>query len=259
MLPEFKSDTQTRETKALAGAFSIKNENNGEVEAVFATLGVVDRDGDIIQKGAVKNGQKVTMSAYGHDAIFGARPAGKGTVTERGDDAVFNGRAFLSTRDGQDTWAVLKEMGGDQQWSFGYRVLQSNTPTDAQKKDGARRVITSLDIFEVSPVLEGAGIGTHTTAVKEASSEKFERLAELAAKGIVAEKAEQDAATKAAAELKAAEDARIAAERAAAEKAEADRKEAERIAAETKAREQQRAIDTEYQRFVRTNRTLGVI
>jgi hypothetical protein len=249
MLPE-------RETKAL-GPITVKDESKGEVEAVFATLGVVDRDGDIIRAGAIKNGQKVKMSAYGHDAVFGERPAGKGTVVERGDQAVFSGRVFLATRDGQDTFTVLKEMGPDQEWSFGYRVLDSENPTAEQKKAGARRVITSLDIFEVSPVLEGAGVGTMTTGVKEAGVEKIERLATLAAKGIVAEQTEKDAAARTAAETKAAEDARLAAEKAAADTAEAARKETERLAAEQKAREQQQAISEELDRFERTRRRLG--
>jgi phage head maturation protease len=150
--------------------FEVKDAEKGEVEAIVATLGVVDKDEDIITTDAIKDGSKVLMSAYGHDAVFGARPAGKGALFITGDKVVFKGRAFLTTTDGRDTFEVLKEMGSDQEWSFGFRVLGAEVPSDEQRKQGARRILTKLDCFEVSPVIIGAGVGTRTTGVKAAES-----------------------------------------------------------------------------------------
>jgi hypothetical protein len=78
---------------------------------------------------------------------------------------------FLATTDGRDTFECLKEMGSDQEWSFGFRILGAEVPSDDERKQGARRILTKLDAFEVSPVIVGAGVGTRTTAVKGAPPE----------------------------------------------------------------------------------------
>lgn len=170
--PELKSakaDEQDVELKELA-PLQIKDEAKGEVEAIVATIGVVDKDEDIIAVGAIKDGAKVKVSAYGHDAIFGSAPVGKGTLSVDGNKIVFKGRLFLTTSRGIETFQVLKEMGAEQQWSFGFRVMGQETPDDAQRGKGARRILTKLDAFEVSPVIIGAGVGTRTVAVKEEKS-----------------------------------------------------------------------------------------
>lgn len=148
--------------------FEIKDAEKGEVEAIIATLGVVDKDEDIIRHDAIPDGAKVSMSSYGHDAVFGARPVGKGKLFVDGAKLVFKGRVFLGTTDGRDTFEVLKEMGGDQEWSFGFRILGAEVPSEDERKQGARRILTKLDCFEVSPVIVGAGVGTRTLGVKEA-------------------------------------------------------------------------------------------
>lgn len=158
--------------------FEIKDADKGEVRAVIATLGVIDRDGDIIQKGAIADGAKVIVSAYGHDAVYGERPVGKGTLSTEGNRVLFDGRLFLNTSDGKETFEVLKEMGADQEWSFGFRIIGYEVPNDEQQKQGAYRILTKLDAFEVSPVLMGAGIGTRTVAVKQADGDPGERVAE---------------------------------------------------------------------------------
>ncbi len=155
-------------------SFEIKDADQGTVRAVIATLGVVDRDGDIIRKGAIPDGARVAVSAYGHDAVWGNRPVGKGTLSTEGNKVLFDGRIFLNTTDGRDTFEVLKEMGADQEWSFGFRIMGEEVPADDEKKSGAWRILTKLDAFEVSPVLVGAGIGTRTLAVKQSDGDPGE-------------------------------------------------------------------------------------
>lgn len=149
-------------------AFEVKNAETGDVEAIICTLGVVDKDEDIISVDAIAEGSKVSMSAYGHDAICGDAPVGKGKIHIEGNKAVFKGRVFLATTRGRDTFETLKEMGSDQQWSFGFRIMGSEVPDEATRKTGARRILTKLDCFEVSPVIIGAGVGTRTLGVKAA-------------------------------------------------------------------------------------------
>ena len=161
--------TTTLEIKSF-GAFEIKNAETGEIEAIIATLEVVDRDEDVIAVDAIADGSKVSMSSYGHDVVYGDTPVGKGQLHIEGKKAVFKGRMFLATQRGRETFEVLKEMGGDQQWSFGFRILGSEVPDEAWRKKGARRILTKLDAFEVSPVIVGAGVGTRTVAMKGIAS-----------------------------------------------------------------------------------------
>jgi hypothetical protein len=148
--------------------FEIKDADKGEIEAIIATLEVVDKDEDVIMSDAIKDASKVAMSSYGHDVVFGDTPVGKGKLFVEGNKAVFKGRIFLATQKGRETFEVLKEMGADQQWSFGFRILGSEVPEEKWKKAGARRILTKLDCYEVSPVMVGAGVGTHTVGVKAA-------------------------------------------------------------------------------------------
>ncbi len=204
-------------------AFEIKDADKGEVQAVIATLGVVDRDGDVITETAIKSGAKVKVSSYGHDAMYGAIPVGKGTIVIEGTKAIFAGRLFLATARGRETFDVLKEMGADQEWSFGFRVLGTEVPDDTWREKGAYRILTKLDAFEVSPVLIGAGKGTRTLQVKEAD-----------------EAAAREASDRAAEETAAADAARVAAEAKALEEA-------------TLAK----VADEEFERFQRTLRKFG--
>lgn len=169
------------ETKAFVG-FEIKDEAQGLVEAIFATIGVVDLDGDIIRPGAIEDGAVVTISDYGHNAIFGDRPVGKGRVVIDGNKALVKGQLFLDTTDGRDAFNTLRGMGKDQQWSFGFETIGSEVPSDADRKKGAMRILTKLDAFEVSPVIRGAGIGTRTTVVKSADAQPEEDATVVAAR-----------------------------------------------------------------------------
>jgi prohead serine protease len=159
----------TIHTKSVA--LELKDEATGEVEAVVATLNVVDRDREVITTDAIKSGSKVAMSSYGHNIVgfFGSSmpPVGKGKLFIEGEKAVFRGKLFLKTERGRETLEVLKEMGKDQEWSFGFQVLGSEVPDEKWRKQGAMAILTKLDAFEVSPVIRGAGIGTHTVSAKE--------------------------------------------------------------------------------------------
>lgn len=155
--------------------FEIKDAAKGEVEAVIATLGVVDRDEDIIRHDAIRDGAKVRMSSWGHEAMYGARPVGKGTLHVERDQLRFKGRIFLNTVDGRETFEVLKELGGETEWSFGFKIIGSETPSDDERAKGARRALTKLDAFEVSPVMIGAGVGTMTVGLKSAASARDPR------------------------------------------------------------------------------------
>ena len=90
--------------------FKITDAEKGEVEAVFSTFNVIDHDGDVTLPGAIGDPQKVRMSAYNHSSWDNALPAGKGIVYEKGDEMIFEGRFFMTTENGKDTYETVKAM-----------------------------------------------------------------------------------------------------------------------------------------------------
>lgn len=162
-------------TKALTRV-EIKDVDRGEIAAVFSTCDVVDHDGDVTVKGAFEDGQPVAISAYGHASSYGTKPpVGKGSVRDLTTEAVMEGRFFLDTQDGHDTFTAVKELsepdGPGQQWSYGYDVTDSEI---GQFKGRRVRFLKGLWVSEVSPVLKGAGIDTRTLAAKAAKQPNSE-------------------------------------------------------------------------------------
>ena len=154
------------------GALEIKDVDQGEVSAIIATLGVVDKDGDVILRGAFPKSASVKMSGYGHSAIFGDPPAGKGSISVDGDKAIFTGKFFMSTALGREAFNVVKELGAEGEWSFGFpRDCETEKMSDDWKAKGARRLISKLQPIEASPVFQGAGQGTMTLYTKAKEEE----------------------------------------------------------------------------------------
>ena len=157
------------------GPFEIKSEDRGEVVAVVATLGVVDKDGDVIMPGAFPvGGSRVKLSGYGHDVVTeGKAPAGSGRIFEQDGKAVFEGKFFMSTMRGREAFLTTKELGTEGEWSFGFpRGVKTGEMTDEWRTKGAKRIITGLMPIEASPVFVGAGWGTGTLLTKAAEPEE---------------------------------------------------------------------------------------
>lgn len=155
-------------------SLKITNADKGEFEAVFATLGVKDLDGDVTVKGAFNNGEEVRISAYNHKSWEGALPVGKGVISEQGNLVICKGQFFLDTTAGADTFAVVKQMGDLQEWSYGYDTLEEEFGT---LNGEPVNFLKKLLVHEVSPVILGAGIETQTLAVKSrGKSESMKQL-----------------------------------------------------------------------------------
>lgn len=149
-------------TKSLTRV-EIKDADKGEVSVVFSTLGVVDSDTDVTLPGAFEDGAKVKISSYGHTSWQGRLPVGKGVIREVGNEAVMEGKFFLDTTDGRDTFAVVKELGEDQEWSYGYDAVKFSY---GDHQGQQVRFLEQLKVHEVSPVLVGAGVGTRLLTAK---------------------------------------------------------------------------------------------
>jgi hypothetical protein len=150
------------DSKYLKGV-EIKDAAKGEVSAVFSTFDVVDSDGDVTEPGAFTDGAEVAISAYGHTSWGGALPAGKGIIRTTKSEAILEGKFFLDTTHGKDTFAVVKAMGARQQWSYGFDI-EDAAPGKFDGRDV--QFLKRLTVHEVSPVLVGAGVNTRTLAAK---------------------------------------------------------------------------------------------
>ena len=149
-----------QQTKLISVPVEYKDGANdaGEVVARFSVFDIVDRDGDILRRSAFTDGQEVPMVwAHRWD-----QPVGKGVIHVKADHAEFAGQ-FLTTTAAQEARKTVREMGDLQQWSFGFRITDTQDNTQIRGLD-----ITGAQVFEVSPVLVGANQETATLAVKSA-------------------------------------------------------------------------------------------
>lgn len=133
----------------------------GEFKAAFAQLNVVDHDGDVTVPGAFMDGQQVRISYWGHR--WQDLPVGRGEIHADGQWAWVDGKFFLNTEAGRETYQTVKELGDLQEWSYGFDVNAAEPGVfDGQQVN----FLKALTVYEVSPVMLGAGIGTHTVAIK---------------------------------------------------------------------------------------------
>lgn len=148
--------------KTITG-FTVKSAEKGEVEAVFSTYNVIDKDGDVTLPGAIADGAEVVISAYGHQSHYGALPIGKGVIKTTETEATLHGKFFLNTTAGRDTFEVVKELGALGEWSYSLHDVVSK----AGEVAGHRvNFLESIFVKEVSPVLIGAGVNTRTLVAK---------------------------------------------------------------------------------------------
>ena len=143
-------------------------ETKGQVKAVFSVFNTLDSDGDVVLPDAVRSGFKsgdVPM-VWSHKWDM---PIGKGKINKDKDKATFEGNIFMDTESGKEAYNLVKSMGDLQQWSFGFKVNDSEY--GKYKKDGSDdetdvRYLKDLSVYEVSPVLVGANQDTFTMAIK---------------------------------------------------------------------------------------------
>lgn len=126
----------------------------GTARALVSTFGL-DRTGDVVLPGSLWN-RWAAVSRRGHEvARFHAPPVGYAELEE--------------TPEG--VWATITyfpdegsacELAREATWSVGFSVLESHEPTarELAAYPGAKRVITSWMIIEVSPVADPAALGT---------------------------------------------------------------------------------------------------
>jgi HK97 family phage prohead protease len=134
----------------------------GEFRAVFSTFNVIDHDGDVTVPGAFHEGEKVRISYWGHR--WQDLPVGRGEIHQDEEKAWVDGRFFLDTMAGKETYLTIKELDELQEWSYGFDIEESRLG-EFEEQDVL--FLEKLTVHEVSPVMLGAGIGTGTESIKE--------------------------------------------------------------------------------------------
>lgn len=138
----------------------------GTFTALIATFNVKDSDGDVTLPGAFPEGKAIPVSSYGHTSWEGALPIGGATLTQTRTEGLAKGRFYLDTPHGHAAYLTLKAMSDDghpSEWSYGYAPKEFSY---GEFESETVRFLKSVDVFEASPVLKGAGVGTHTLNIK---------------------------------------------------------------------------------------------
>lgn len=141
----------------------------GKGLALLARLPEIDSDGDTYEPDAFSwkpGGHQWAMMVPAHNRQ--AMPFGKSRVFTERETAFAELHLNLKTSSGRD-WheALLFDLAtGDpvQEWSFGYEAEYTFRVSAGSKV----RVLSKVDVDEVSPVLRGAGNGTRTVSIKGA-------------------------------------------------------------------------------------------
>ena len=150
------------------------DDDSKTVTAKFATLGVIDLDGDVVEKGSIGK-QNVLMGAYNHNSA--SLPPGLGKTYETKVDAMFEA-TFFDTPSGDEHYRTLKavrDAGGNMEWSFRFFVEEAGPG----KRDGQEyNSLKKLQVAHVAPVEKGAGIDTRTVDIKSCGPECQARKAQ---------------------------------------------------------------------------------
>ena len=157
---------------------SATDEREGIVDAIVSVTGVLDRQKDIVEPGAFRKAltgklPKVVNSHQAHQflgKVLSMRELQPGNA-ELPSDLRTQGRGALATRmkfnletqSGAEMYSNVRG-GFVDEWSYMFSIEDSQYDSK-----GARHIKLIDEVFEVSPVLVGAGLGTRTLATKAAS------------------------------------------------------------------------------------------
>lgn len=158
------------EVKRLIGSKLKALDEAGKGLAVFATLNVIDKDGDVTLPGAF--GEQLAKVVPAHD--WGHVPLGKAKISENGNEALADFALNLEIESARDWHAALKFDLADgkplQEWSYGFDITKWSR---GQFEGEEVRFLEGLKVHEVSPVIVGAGENTRTLVIKGARGRKL--------------------------------------------------------------------------------------
>lgn len=165
--------------KVMLDAASLKKLDEGVLSVVFATMNVVDKDGDVALKGFYGEQDIVMVPAHDWSHV----PIGKGKTREEGDLAIADIKLNLEIQAAKDWLSAIKfDLANGtplQEYSYGFKTLEGGSERGDRDGKQVRYLKPREDgspgskIWEVSPVLVGAGEKTRTLSAKSAAGKTF--------------------------------------------------------------------------------------
>lgn len=146
--------------------------DDGSASWVMARLNVKDSDDDVTLPGAFGTQTFSIVPAHDHRHV----PLGKATLREDGDEAVVDAKFNLAIPAAKDWHAAIKfdleNPPAIQEYSYGYNLRDGGFKMGTFEGENVRFFTPmadgtpGVDVYESSPVLRGAGVGTRTLAAK---------------------------------------------------------------------------------------------
>ena len=166
---------QNIQFKAIPGQFNI-DEAQGVVECFVAGIGNKDSVGDVLITGAFTKSltRRKPRVVWGHNwndpigkvlEIYEVAPGDRRLPTKMlnaGIGGLYAKVQFnLNSEKGREAFANVAFFGQEQEWSIGYKTLDSIFDPNIQAN-----ILKEVELYEVSPVLHGANQLTGTISVK---------------------------------------------------------------------------------------------
>lgn len=146
----------------------LKEDKPGSFIARIAKLNVIDHDKDVTMPGAFQQGKTVLISAYQHGSWMGELPVGKAVIKEIKDEVIAEGEFNLNTASGKEHYEAIKFSAELQEWSYGFKPVEFEM---GEQEGQEVRFLKKIEVFEISPVLKGAGKDTATLGIKAENKE----------------------------------------------------------------------------------------
>lgn len=135
--------------------FKADDEHKGAFQAIFSTFNKIDHQGDVTLPGAFAENEKVRIAYWGHR--WQDLPVGRGVIHQDKMKAWVDGELFLTTEGGRETYETLKGLDDLAEFSYGFDVEEAEMGEFEGQKV---QILKKIKVYEISPVLLGAGIGT---------------------------------------------------------------------------------------------------
>jgi hypothetical protein len=136
----------------------------GSVQAMFSIFNKRDEGNDVVLPSFFTDGQPIAMTPWGHN--WGDLPPGKGVIRVLTEGAVFDGAFFMDTEQGVQHYRTVKNMGGLQEWSFGFSVKEASIGQFPDGNEMPVRYLVKGETYEVTPCLVGMNRDTFTLGIK---------------------------------------------------------------------------------------------
>jgi hypothetical protein len=162
-------------TELIRKSFLIRKEDvkpDGSFSAVIATLGVIDKDGDVTRSGFIGKQGGIVLPVHDWNHV----PMGKCVTSEEGDKVIAKGKFNLDIPAAKDWFSAMQfDMENGEpamEWSYGFKTLPGGSSSGEQEGQKVRFLQPMSDgqpgckFFECSPVVVGAGEGTRTLMAK---------------------------------------------------------------------------------------------